>query len=494
MFESTHAFAFFDYFRVPYEITAQTSPDGALAGAIGRLQARNGPNRRSLMWLRSDAPGDAPLRSRLGRYQLEGFNVVGHVMREVPASLLQRMGSGWRATQPILDTDGRVVSSIWTDQNGSVFLPFDPGEVMQCLWSERYTTVGRAALTRRARSAMVRTYYVVRPLLPRPVQMRLRRTLARRQTPPDFPAWPTEHSLHDMYSWLFATATAIAGAPIPWLDLWPDGKSWCFVLTHDVETQVGYHDMPLLRDVERTHGYRSSWNFVPERVPERYDVADETVRALENEGCEVGLHGLKHDGKDLGSRRLLARRLPAMREYATRWNAVGFRSPATQRDWELMPRLGFDYDTSYTDTDPYEPQPGGCCTYLPFFNKQLVELPITLPQDHTLFSILQHQDGELWIRKARELRDRGGMVLVLAHPDYAHDEPTAEAWRQLLVEFADDTTVWQALPREVASWWRRRASSRLSRDGADWVVRGPAAGEGRVRLTEHAPSLSSHKG
>src|SRR4029453_3244973 len=90
-------------------------------------------------------------------------------------------------------------------------------------------------------------------------------------------------------------------------------------------------------------------------------------------------------------------------------------------------RLGFDYDTSYTDTDPYEPQPGGGCTYLPFFNKQLVELPIPLPQDHTLFSILQHQDGELWIRKARELRDRGGMVLVLAHPDYARDEPAAEA-------------------------------------------------------------------
>jgi hypothetical protein len=456
VFESTHAFPFFDYFRVPYEIASRRPSDEALPDPVGRLHARDttGPNRRSLMWLRSDATDGPRGRSRLGRYRLDGFSLVGHVAHEVPASLLQRVGRGWYPAQPIVDADGRAVSSVWADQSGSVFLPFDPGEVMQCLWSERYTTVGHAALTRRVRQTMIRTYYLVRPLLPRPVQMRLRRTLARRQTTPDFPAWPIEHSLHDMYAWLFATATGIAGAPIPWLDPWPDGKSWSLVLTHDVETHLGYQDMGLLRDVERAHGYRSSWNF----VPERYDVDDATVRGLQNEGCEVGL------------------------------------SPDTQRAWELMPRLGFDYDTSYTDTDPYEPQPGGCCTYLPFFNEHMVELPITLPQDHTLFSILQHDDGELWIRKARELRDRGGMVLVLAHPDYARDQRSAEAWRQLLDEFAGDQTVWQALPREVSSWWRRRASSSLCRDGDGWVVRGPAAAEGCVRLTEYGSSFSSGKG
>ena len=90
-----------------------------------------------------------------------------------------------------------------------------------------------------------------------------------------------------------------------------------------------------------------------------------------------------------------------------------------------MHRLGFDYDSSYTDTDPYEPQPGGCCTFLPYFNRGTVELPITLPQDHTLFTILQHADADLWLRKAGHIRDRGGMVLVLTHPDYAHDQRLA---------------------------------------------------------------------
>jgi hypothetical protein len=148
-----------------------------------------------------------------------------------------------------------------------------------------------------------------------------------------------------------------------------------------------------------------------------------------------------------------------------------------------MPRLGFEYDSSYPDTDPYEPQPGGCCTYLPFFNEQMVELPITLPQDHTMFEILGHADGDLWTAKARDIRTRGGMVLALTHPDYARNDAMALAWRQLLDEFADDDSVWQALPREVASWWRRRHASSVILDDDRWIVSGPAAGEARVRLT-----------
>jgi hypothetical protein len=237
--------------------------------------------------------------------------------------------------------------------------------------------------------------------------------------------------------------------------------------------------MGLLRAVERDLGYCSSWNF----VPERYTVDPAVLATLRAEGCEVGVHGLRHDGRDLASRRMLEERLPAMRSYADTWGAVGFRSPATQRSWDLMPLLGFDYDSSYTDTDPYEPQPGGCCTYLPYANEDLIELPITLPQDHTLFAILQHRDGTLWREKAREIRGRGGMALVLAHPDYAVDERVARAWRELLEEFADDPSVWQALPRDVAAWWRRRRESTPVRVGSTWLVQGPAADEARVRLT-----------
>jgi hypothetical protein len=270
---------------------------------------------------------------------------------------------------------------------------------------------------------------------------------------------------------------------VPFLGLWPGGRSWAFVLTHDVETATGYREMELLRQPERERGYRSSWNM----VGSRYAVDDDTVTGLLADGCEVGVHGLRHDGRDLASRRLMNKRLPAMRRYAERWQAVGFRSPATQRAWDLMPLLGFDYDSSYSDTDPYEPQPGGCCSYLPFFNRSLVELPITLPQDHTLFTILDRQDAELWMRKAGHVRERGGMVLVLTHPDYAHDPRLAGGYRQLLDEFAGDGSAWHALPREVAAWWRRRAASVPRQAGGSWIVDGPASADGQVRFTRAAP-------
>jgi len=195
------------------------------------------------------------------------------------------------------------------------------------------------------------------------------------------------------------------------------------------------------------------------------------------------VHGLLHDGRDLVSKRMMEQRLPAMRKYAKRWDAVGFRSPATQRHWELMPLLGFDYDSSYSDTDPYEPQPGGCCTYLPYFNQSMVELPITMAQDHTLFAILQSPEASMWLRKAHLVRERNGMVLVLTHPDYAHDRRIVDGYRQLLDEFAGDDTVWHALPRDVATWWRDRAASRICDADGRWRIVGPAAAEGRVGFT-----------
>ena len=125
---------------------------------------------------------------------------------------------------------------------------------------------------------------------------------------------------------------------------------------------------------------------------------------------EVGVHGLYHDGRDLESLETLRERLPEMRAYAEHWGSVGFRSPATHRCWEWMPTLGFDYDSSYPDTDPFEPQGGGCCSLLPFFNEGLVELPITLPQDHTLFVILQNSCNTAFAQMGVEQAQASGMT------------------------------------------------------------------------------------
>jgi peptidoglycan/xylan/chitin deacetylase (PgdA/CDA1 family) len=333
--------------------------------------------------------------------------------------------------------------------DNGIRIPFDPDEAVRNLRSEAYVHAAGRALARRA-------YYRARPLLSREAQLAARRVFARVQSRASFPLWPLETSLHDLVELVVALAEEAAGGPLRRLPAWPEGHTWALVLTHDVETAQGLAEIEHVRLLEERFGLRSSWNL----VPERYEVDDALVAALTDAGHEIGVHGLRHDGRDLSSERMLRRRLPAIRAAAERWNAVGFRAPATQRRWSLMPKLGFDYDSSYPDTDPYEPQPGGCCSWLPFFNEQLVELPITVPQDHTIFEVLGQEDESIWTKKIDALRSRGGMALVLTHPDYLREGSKAlYAYERLLSRYAHDRGAWRALPREVATWWRQRSAS-----------------------------------
>lgn len=463
VFESTAKFLLFDYFRVPYRLVQGSTEHLNVCRPVADQP------RPALYWPRLDDPGpqtDGPLL-------LRGLTFHARVIPDETAGpWLRCSGSEWTPIEPIRTDSGERVSSVWRSAEGDLFLPFEPGEAIEAFWSERYD----ARATRKVKRALLRSYYAARPYLPRRVQIGLRRLLARVQARRRFPGWPLESSLHDLYDLLFEYVAQVAGAPVPGLSLWPRGLSWALVLTHDVETELGYRQLGTLRAAEHELGYRSSWNF----VPKRYDVEDDVVRSLSDDGFEVGVHGLYHDGRDLESRAMLTARLPEIERYKRRWGAVGFRSPATHRDWELMPLLPFTYDSSYPDSDPFEPRSGGCCSLLPFHADGLVELPITLPQDHTLFVILRQDDASLWLEKSAAIRRRGGMALVITHPDYMTAPEPVAAYRSLLATYVDDETAWRALPRDVADWWNRRAASRLEVEGTEWTVVGPAADDATV--------------
>jgi hypothetical protein len=394
--------------------------------------------------------------------------------------VLARHGGDWSPARAILDDDGAQVASIWRSATGSVFLPFDPDEVCENYWSERYLQLLSSGASRRTRRGAMQAYYRVRALLPRSTQIWLRRQYARKQRRTPFPSWPVETALHDFFDLITAILADVAGEPLPRIAAWPQDWTWALVLTHDVETADGLAAIDPIVELERSLGLRSAWNF----VPRRYEVEKERIRELLADGFEVGVHGLYHDGRDLESRERLRERLPQMRAAAERWGAVGFRSPATHRQWDLMPMLGFDYDSSYPDTDPFEPQGGGCCTWLPFFDQEMVELPLTMPQDHTMFVILRDRDETAWVRKADFLRARGGMALIDTHPDYLRDAHIKSAYGRLIERYASDESAWKPLPRDLSAWWRRRAASRIQRSSGDWIVTGPAAEEARIELTE----------
>jgi hypothetical protein len=469
VFRATTPFTLFDYFRVPYERVGGRE-------SLAELSAR-----RVLRWPTAsllDAEGTRP-----GTYSLDSLLLLASVADDAQMHSWFRPERGsWRRAHDIRDKDGRPVSGIWQDDDGSLYLPFDPNDAIANYWLERYVSFSRGSAVNRLSGLARRGYYRARPFVPRAAQLRMRRALTRVQAKARFPRWPVETALHDLYALLFRLVGEIAEEPVPYIAAWPRDYSWALVLTHDVEAQVGCELLPRLLEVELATGYRSSWNFVPRKD---YEVSDELLCSLREQGFEVGVHGLHHDGRDLESAATVRERLPAIRSYADRWQALGFRSPATLRSAELMPLLGFDYDSSFPDTAPFEPQAGGCCSWLPYMIDELVELPITLEQDHTVFELLRRRDAQLWLDKARFLRERGGMALLITHPDYVVNPALLSSYREFLDAFADDTSAWKALPYEVSAWWRRRAASGLRQVDGDWRVTGPAADEARVELFTH---------
>jgi hypothetical protein len=310
----------------------------------------------------------------------------------------------------------------------------------------------------RARSRALAAYYAVKPVLPRRLQIVARRVAARRQRRMSFPQWPAEPAL------LRRRAEALRGrlsgngdTALPIVNLWPGRERFAVALTHDVEGPAGMAGIPALLEVERRHGFVSSWNF----CGDWYRVEARDLDAIRQAGCEVGLHGIKHDGRLFESRETFDRNLPLIREAMTAWGAVGFRSPAMGRNADWMHELPCRYDSSFPDTDPFQPQPGGCCSIHPFFFGDVVELPVTLTQDFMLFELLRARDIRLWTDKSAWIMRHHGLVNVIVHPDYMTPERLDHYDRFLA--FLADAGGWHALPREIAGWWRTRAGLRVVR-------------------------------
>jgi hypothetical protein len=219
-------------------------------------------------------------------------------------------------------------------------------------------------------------------------------------------------------------------------------------------------------DLEHQFKFRSSFNF----VPERYAVAPELRKELETSGFEVGVHGLRHDGNLFASRERFLKEAPRINHYIEEWNAVGFRSPCMFHNLDWIAELDIEYDASTFDTDPFEPQPDGVSTIFPFVvntspnAKPYVELPYTMPQDFTLFVMMQERTIDIWKRKLDWIAQHGGMVLVNTHPDYMRfgggslslEEYPAALYQDLLeyIQSEYQGEYWHALPKDVARFWR----------------------------------------
>ncbi len=301
-----------------------------------------------------------------------------------------------------------------------------------------------------------RVYYILKPLLPRTLTRMMRRAYQRPgQAGLDIP-WPTESRYVSFLENVLARVLqATPGHTLLIKSLWPEGRSWALVLTHDVEARTGFEYVRKVADLEEALGFRSSFNFVPEDYPLDMNL----VKELQDRGFEVGIHGLKHDGRLFETRARFERSAAKINQYLKQTGAVGFRAPLTLRNPEWMQLLNLEYDLSFFDTDPFEPMRGGTMSIWPFFLGRFIELPYTLVQDYTLTDILQETTPRLWLDKVDFLSKHGGMALLNSHPDYLRTPFRMDIYTQFLHAMRERQDCWMALPQQASAWWQQRATS-----------------------------------
>jgi len=297
-----------------------------------------------------------------------------------------------------------------------------------------------------------RCRYAMKSMLPASVTLKIRQSIARRKLSSAQHVWPIRES---------------AGAAPSWWIGWPDGRQFAVVISHDVDTKRGLDRCLQIADLEERLGFRSAFYFVPKG---RYTVPKTMRDELVRRGFEVGVHGLYHDWRTFMSRPVFEKRAPWINYYLKDWGASGFRAPSMIRNLDWIGELNIDYDTSTFDTDPFEPQPGGVGTIFPYWiegansRPGYVELPYTLPQDYTLFVLLQSRGIDIWNQKLAWDRKKGGMAFCDVHPCYADPAASSPASNSYPLSYYESflnvirtqyrDQYWHVLPREMSHWWR----------------------------------------
>lgn len=305
-----------------------------------------------------------------------------------------------------------------------------------------------------------RIYYRIKPMVPATLRLSVRRWFALRKRDEVRHLWPI--------------SPGSERAPEKWGG-WPEGKKFALVLTHDIEGEDGLLRCERLMELERSMGFRSSFNFIPEGD---YRVSPALREKLSKNGFEVGVHDLRHDGRLYRTRRQFSQNAIRINEYLRDWGAVGFRSGFMLHNLNWLHGLNMEYDASTFDTDPFEPQPDSRNTIFPFWvpappagmaeinntksrrSDGYAELPYTLPQDSTLFLILREKTPRIWLEKLDWIVHHGGMALLNVHPDYVcfdGERPTSRTYSvDKYVQFLKyvreryEKVMWQPLPRDLA--------------------------------------------
>jgi hypothetical protein len=277
-----------------------------------------------------------------------------------------------------------------------------------------------------------------------------------------------------------AAMTAHGVRRMPFIWFWPEGAPSCTMMTHDVEGAHGMAFCEALMDLDQSLGVPSAFQLVPETPGGSSRLLAERIR---QRGFEVNIHDWNHDGYLFHDRERFLKRVADINRHAREFGCDGFRSGSMYREQRWFDAFELSYDMSVPNAAHLEPQRGGCCTVMPYFVGDVLELPLTTTQDYTLFHILHDYSIELWKREIDLIRSSHGLISFIAHPDYLIDAHARGVYEELLghlsaLRAAGQT--WMATPGDVNRWWRSRHQMQLVADGGSWRVVGPDSNRARV--------------
>ena len=358
----------------------------------------------------------------------------------------------------------------------------DIDNAINILRFEKYLDNSISASRQSGPKSLIRNlYYWMRPIFPVSFRKHLQRIALRGWDSIPFPSWPVDLTTEKLMEGIWQHLLASEGVKeIPFIWFWPEGQSSCCIMTHDIETDIGRDFCKTMMEMEQRHGITSAFEVVPEQ---RYTVPEEFLQQIRDHECEVCLHGLNHDGHLFTSETIFFERAKKINAYAKNWGAVGFRSPVMYRNLSWLPALQFSYDMSVPNVAHLDPQHGGCCTVMPYFIGDVVELPLTTTQDYSLFNILRQRSLDLWKKQIAMIQERHGLISFIIHPDYVTEKWSSQLYDALLgylAELRSNCGVWIALPRDVAEWWRIRREMQLIQQNGAWKITGPQAERARV--------------
>ena len=381
------------------------------------------------------------------------------------------------ATDPLTDVSDAVSLA-----EGRPSLPFSLSEVATNLREERYRQNGNTLLQKTTAGGVAqRLYYLLRPFMGVGVRKHLQKVRLSDWDKISFPRWPIDRTVDTLMETAMTLVLKATGqASIPFIWFWPDAAPACGMMTHDVEGRAGLDFCDDLMNIDDSHGIKSAFQLIPEGHEEAWS---STSARLRHRGFEVNLHDLNHDGQLFADRQEFLKRAKRINEYARAFGCDGFRSAVMYREQQWFSAFELSYDMSVPNAAHLEPQRGGCCTLMPYFVGNILELPLTTVQDYTLFHILNDYSTTLWKTQIGLIRRHHGLVSIITHPDYLAGRRERLVYVELLRHLTDlreRGRLWIALPGEVNRWWRNRHEMSLVPDGDGWRIEGADSHRARV--------------